>query len=142
MRVRPMTSADADALCDLAPQLPGNVDARAELAKTHTLAWVIVDPSSARPLGHVICSHVLDEVELLILAVRPEARGKGGGKALLAQAIAAARASGAARITLEVARGNSVARRLYERAGFVVFNIRRRYYRETGDDALEMELVL
>ena len=29
-----------------------------------------------------------------------------------------------------------------ERAGFTVFNVRRGYYRATGDDALEMERLL
>jgi ribosomal-protein-alanine N-acetyltransferase len=44
-------------------------------------------------------------------------------------------------VTLEVARSNSAARALYESCGFATFNVRRGYYRASGDDALEMELV-
>ncbi|MBU7578901.1 MAG: GNAT family N-acetyltransferase [Porphyrobacter sp.] len=51
------------------------------------------------------------------LAVRPEARGKGVGKALLAAIEAEALKRGACKVTLEVLSGNP-ARRLYAREGY------------------------
>lgn len=160
-----MSPADAIAVTDLAATVPGHVEPREELARASVRAWVVEDdgcddlsgegrgplgdaggatPGQAggRTLGYVICSFVLDEVELLALAIRPEARRRGAGSALLRAAIAGARAESARRVLLEVARDNAAARRLYERAGFVVFNVRRGYYRATGQDALEMELLL
>jgi ribosomal protein S18 acetylase RimI-like enzyme len=52
------------------------------------------------------------------LAVLPEARGAGIGRALLAAAEAHARASGCCKLTLEVQEDNAPARHLYERFGF------------------------
>ncbi len=50
--------------------------------------------------------------------VAPEGRGRGAGRAMLEAARAWARSAGAASIELWVTCGNSVARGLYERAGF------------------------
>lgn len=53
--------------------------------------------------------------------VRAAARGTGLGDALVAGALDAARANGIATVFLTVTVGNDVARRLYERHGFVVY---------------------
>jgi ribosomal protein S18 acetylase RimI-like enzyme len=55
------------------------------------------------------------------LAVLPAARGAGAGWALLAGVAERARALGCCKVTLEVREDNTVARRLYGRAGFVDF---------------------
>lgn len=74
-----------------------------------------------------------DEAEILTLAVRPEARRRGVGRALLAAAMEAAAAAGARRMLLEVAEGNAAARALYAAAGFVQAGRRARYYADGGD---------
>ena len=53
------------------------------------------------------------------LAVLPGARGGGVGRALLAAVEARARALGCCKVSLEVREDNALARRLYERVGFV-----------------------
>jgi len=137
-----MTPADADALADLVATVPGSVDPGHELARPAARAWVACDAGSDVPLAYLVCSSVLDEVELLALGTRPEARLRGLARALLRQVIAFAAESRARRVCLEVGANNGAARRLYESAGFVVFNVRRAYYQKTGEDALEMELTL
>lgn len=57
--------------------------------------------------------------ELLALYVAPELIGTGVGGALLAAGTADARAKGFPALYLWVVRGNTLARRFYERAGFV-----------------------
>lgn len=52
------------------------------------------------------------------LAVLPEQRGRGIGRALLAAAEAFARAEGCCKLTLEVQEDNTPARQLYESFGF------------------------
>jgi ribosomal protein S18 acetylase RimI-like enzyme len=58
-------------------------------------------------------------------AVDPAHRRRGLGRALLDAAAAEARARGARRLTLRVLAHNEPARRLYERAGFVVEGVLR-----------------
>lgn len=68
------------------------------------------------------------EAELLTLAVIPEARRRGLGRALLVRFEAEARARGAAEVFLEVAADNLPARALYARAGYGQAGRRRGYY--------------
>ncbi|WP_241665510.1 GNAT family N-acetyltransferase [Teichococcus oryzae] len=89
---------------------------------------------SAR-LGFILCRVVVDEAEVLTLAVRPEARRMGLGAALLGGALGLAAARGGARMFLEVSAKNAAAQALYAAAGFSVVGRRRRYYAD-GSDAL------
>jgi predicted N-acetyltransferase YhbS len=57
--------------------------------------------------------------ELRLLAVAPEARGKGVAEALVNECIRRARASGAHELGLHTSRSMRSAMRLYERMGFV-----------------------
>jgi ribosomal protein S18 acetylase RimI-like enzyme len=67
-----------------------------------------------------------DHVRTIIgLAVEPSARRLGVGRALLAAAVAEARARGARRLTLRVLGHNEAARRLYDSAGFSVEGVLR-----------------
>jgi ribosomal-protein-alanine N-acetyltransferase len=79
---------------------------------------------------------VADELHINNLAVRPECRGAGVGRALLEAVFGYATALGARRATLEVRRSNAAARKLYERLGFSVAAIREDYYNHPVEDAL------
>lgn len=59
-----------------------------------------------------------DQAELRMLAVTPEAQGRGVGTALVQACIAQARADGKVEVTLHTAFSMHAAQRLYERAGF------------------------
>ncbi len=59
-------------------------------------------------------------VELVAMFVRPQARGRGVGEALIDAVIAWARQKDAASVHLWVTETNQPARRLYERCGFTV----------------------
>lgn len=142
MLIRRMTLADCEGLEDLFALVPGNVDPRAELLRPLTRAWVACTPDTGHVLGYALAWWVVDELELLALATRVDARRSGVARALLAELISSARGDQGRRVSLEVAQSNTAALRLYESFGFVVFNVRRGYYRKTGEDALLMELVL
>lgn len=94
--------------------------------------------------GFILCRVVLDEAEILTLAVLPQARGQGLASRLVASAAEIAGAAGAERLFLEVAEDNAPARALYARAGFAQTGRRKAYY-ETPDgrtDALILVLNL
>ena len=79
-------------------------------------------------VGFALSRRVLDEAELLLIAVIPDARRRGVGAALLRGVLAEARAMGVAKLHLEVRAGNG-AIELYTAAGFAKTGERRAYYR-------------
>lgn len=94
------------------------------------------------PDGFILIRVVLDEAEILTLAVRPEARRAGLGRRLVDQAAIAARRAGAHRLFLEAAEDNAAALALYDSAGFRPLGRRRGYYDGGRIDALVLGLDL
>lgn len=76
------------------------------------------------------------EMEIYNIAVRDSFRRKGLGKRLLFHALDAARRAGIGRALLEVRPSNAAALALYASAGFAVCGCRRKYYKDSGEDAL------
>lgn len=66
------------------------------------------------------------------MMVRPAWRGRGVGRALLADCIDRARTAGIDTLTLSVTVGNGGAQRLYDRAGFVQYGLLQDAVREGG----------
>lgn len=91
---------------------------------------------AAEPAGFVLTRHVLDEEELLLIAVTPKARLRGVGAALIEQLFAAALTRGTARIFLEMRRGNP-AIHLYHKFGFEPIGERRNYYRMANGERVD-----
>lgn len=81
-----------------------------------------------RPAGMIACRTVLEDSEVLTLAVDPALRGRGVGRSLLEAAIMVAREAGATAMFLEVAIDNASALALYHSAGFVRAGLRKDYY--------------
>jgi [ribosomal protein S18]-alanine N-acetyltransferase len=94
------------------------------------------DRSTAAPAGFILTRHVLDEEELLLIAVAPGARNRGVGAALIEHLFDAARSREITRIFLEMRRGNP-ALRLYERFGFEPIGERRNYYRMANGERID-----
>lgn len=80
------------------------------------------------PLGFGMTLQAASDVEILLLAVLPEARGQGLGRVLLDRLMSAATAQGAARALLEVAQSNRAAISCYMKAGFTACGRRQQYY--------------
>ena len=93
-------------------------------------------------VGFYVLRLVLDESELMDIAVAPAHQSRGFGRALLTDALKTAKLSGARLMHLEVRIGNVRAKALYESFGFKSDAVRRKYYRTaTGrEDAVLMTL--
>lgn len=78
--------------------------------------------------GFILTQAVMDEAEVLTLAVRPAARRRGLGRALVEAAAARLTAHGVAVLRLEVAQDNPAGLALYAAAGFAAVGVRRGYY--------------
>lgn len=93
--------------------------------------WLTIARVDAAPLGFALVRSVLDECELLLLAVDPAWRGRGIGEALLRDSLRTARRRGITSMNLEV-RASNTAVHLYEKTGFEYVHRRPGYYR--GND--------
>lgn len=93
--------------------------------------WLTIARIDAAALGFALVRSVLDECELLLLAVDPAWRGRGIGAALLQDSLTTARRKGITSMNLEVRAANNAVR-LYEKIGFEYVHRRPGYYR--GND--------
>jgi [ribosomal protein S18]-alanine N-acetyltransferase len=86
--------------------------------------------------GFALSRVILDECELMLLAVDPAMQGEGLGRELLNEVIRQAHSAGAKSLFLEMRSGNS-ALRLYTSAGFVEVGRRPNYYRGSNGETFD-----
>lgn len=94
------------------------------------------DASGRMAGGFVLSRHVLDEEELLLIAVAPGCRRRGVGSILISHLFSAARKRGINRIYLEMRRGNP-ALFLYRKLGFEPIGERPNYYRMANGERID-----
>ena len=109
---------------------------RGELGSPYGLYLVIED--SGEVYGHIGVRHVLGELHITTIAVKPEYRRRGHARALIGAALVAY--PSASHVHLEVRPTNAAALDLYESLGFRKTGRRPRYYGD--EDGLLMTLNL
>jgi len=87
---------------------------------------------SGRPVGFAMSRQVLDEAEVLTIAVAPAQRGRGLARALMATHLGRLAGRGVKTLFLEVADDNQPALRLYRGFGFEEVGRRAGYYARRG----------
>jgi N6-L-threonylcarbamoyladenine synthase/protein kinase Bud32 len=108
-----------------------------ELVQGESRHWVVAD-SPWGLVGYGGLMEAGDEGHVMNLAVRPDARGRGLGTAMLSWLIDEAHRRDLSRLTLEVRPSNAGAIDLYHRAGFREVGRRPGYYSDSGEDGLIM----
>jgi [ribosomal protein S18]-alanine N-acetyltransferase len=91
-----------------------------------------------RLLGFALVRTVLDESELMLIAVDPTARRAGIAAALMADAEANARGAGIKKLHLEVRKGND-ATALYRAHNYAKVGDRAHYYRGPAGEVFDAE---
>ena len=104
--------------------------------------FFVAEDSHGIVIGYAIAIAVMDEAEILNLAVRKSNRGLGLGGNLLDAALEEAISRGAEQVFLEVRESNGPARKLYDSRGFTEVSRRRGYYRSPVEDALVLRLAV
>lgn len=102
-----------------------------------TTLWVSRNGGVA---GFAIFRQVLDEAELLTLAVNPVRQRSGIAGNLLSKAMAALKKTGCKRLFLEVREDNGPAKRLYDRCGFMKIATRKNYYNTIDGKTIDAEV--
>jgi ribosomal-protein-alanine N-acetyltransferase len=146
------TMAEADTLAEIHAEAFARTwsgeDFATLLAQPTTFALAVRRQSflgTRRMVGFVLVRVAADEAEVLSIAVRRSARGRGYGRKLMEEALRRLYRDRITACFLEVNRSNAAAVRLYRSLGFVVAGERQRYYSEGSDGdttALVMRLQL
>lgn len=114
-----------------------------ELESPHARLWLACARAEGdRPVAFLLALHVDDALHVVHLGTDPAHQKRGIGARLLDAAIDHLAAARGRTLFLEVRASNEAAIRLYRRAGFSAFNVRKNYYGDPPEDALEMRLVL
>lgn len=140
LTIRPMTTDDLDAVlaieqaCFPRPWSRSHFQAEIDAERSRP----VVAEQDSRQVGYLCLSVLLDEAEILDIAVDPALQRSGIGAALLQWACDEAQSQGATVLRLEVRATSEPALALYERYGFVRSGLRKAYY-ENGIDAVLMD---
>ena len=130
--------------CAEAPQWSGAAwrEALAEMEIREPARASLVAEGNGDLLGFAVVSCACGIAELESIAVAPENRRMGIGRALCEAAIAWSGAQAAETIELEVRASSGGALALYGSLGFLEQGRRRRYYRDPAEDAILMSAAL
>ena len=114
---------------------------RQDFSDCVTYALFLVAEGEAHAIaGYVVALDAADEGEILNLAVAPNGRRHGLGRALVEHVLGALTTRGVRQIYLEVRDSNAPARALYAAHGFKEVGRRKQYYRRPVEDAIVLRL--
>ena len=128
--------AGLEALCFPDPWSENSI--ATELANPLSCWLVAVD--DGRVAGYVGSQTVIDETDMMNIAVHPDYRRRGIARQLVDALIHDLKLRGSHRLTLEVRASNEAAQKLYESLGFTQTGLRKNYYRNPKEDALILTL--
>ena len=143
--IRPASSADIAELVRIERACfsdPWSAQGFGEVLGARGALGLLALGSEGAAVGYLLARQVLDESEILNLAVSPEARRHGVARRLLVKALEQLRADRIRQAYLEVRSSNLAAQRLYTEFGFRPMGLRPNYYRSPREDGLVLCLTL
>lgn len=109
-----------------------------EYELTNPLSVWLVAMDGELVVGYIGSQTVLDESDIMNVAIRPEYRRNGIGHSLIMELISFLKEKGVCSLSLEVRKSNEPAIRLYTKLGFTQVGLRPNYYRHPKEDAIIM----
>ena len=100
------------------------------------LAFWLVATEGDTVAGYIGSQTVMDETDMMNVAVHPDFRRRGIAEALVTGLVEELKNNGSHCLTLEVRASNAPAIALYEKLGFSEIGRRKNYYRNPREDAL------
>ena len=102
----------------------------------NNLAFWLVAVEGETVAGYIGSQTVMEETDMMNVAVHPDFRRQGIAEALANGLVEHLKAMGSRCLTLEVRASNAPAIALYEKLGFTEIGRRKNYYRNPREDAL------
>ena len=100
--------------------------------------WVF--ESDGKIVGMIVSWLLVDEAHVATIATHPDHRRQGIARKLLTYTLRYMSREGAVTSFLEVRESNTAARDMYREFGYEVVGRRKRYYKDTDEDAILMTL--
>ena len=114
---------------------PWSENSVASELKNPLSCWLVAEEDSA-VAGYIGSQTVVDESDMMNVAVHPDHRRKGVAEKLVMELVEALKKRDSRCLTLEVRASNEPAKALYEKLGFTQVGLRKNYYRNPREDAL------
>ncbi len=149
MKVRQFATGDLDSILAIQNRCP-----QASRWSAQAYLRLVSDPGGAilvaeldtattpKVLGFLAIHRIVDQAEVLNLAVDPDHQRQGAGRALFEEIRKRLLAEGTKRIYLEVRPSNKPALAFYYSLGFGLHSLRKDYYQQPLEDAFVMYLSL
>lgn len=113
-----------------------------EESLTQTYAKMFTAKIGETVVGYCCLYHILDEGEIINVAIHPNWRGRGLGGRMLGFLLEEGRKDGVNRFILDVRESNVAAQKLYESAGFKKIALQKRFYDTPVEDGWLMEFLV
>ena len=138
MRIETMNSSHVDQIAQLEKLCFSDPWSANSIASEldNKLAFWLVATEVDRVAGYIGSQTVMDETDMMNVAVHPDFRRKGIAEALVNALVENLQKMGSRCLTLEVRASNVPAITLYEKLGFSEIGRRKNYYRNPREDAL------
>lgn len=138
MRMEPMNASHVSQIAQLEKRCFSDPWSEKSIASEldNPLSLWLVAVEAGEVVGYVGSQTVLGETDMMNLAVAPEARRQGTGRALVLALVEALTEKGSRSLMLEVRVSNIPAQKLYESLGFSQVGRRPKYYVNPREDAL------
>lgn len=107
-----------------------------ELTTNSDIAYYVVAEADGRIVGYAGCWIMFEAAHMTNIAVVPEYRRRGIARGIILSMMREAEKRGATGMTLEVREFNFKAQSLYTSLDFQRAGVRRKYYSDTGENAL------
>ena len=140
MIIRKMEQRDVPAIAELEKICfsdPWSENSIASELDNRLSCWLVAEQNES-VVGYVGSQSVLDAADMMNIAVAPEYRKQGIGKALIEALMEYLRQKKVIALLLEVRVSNASAIALYQKMGFEQVGRRPKYYRNPREDALIM----
>jgi len=100
--------------------------------------WVV--ELDGKIVGMIVAWLLVDEAHIATIATHPDHRRQGIARNLLTYALRYMSKEGAVSSLLEVRESNTAAQEMYRKFGYEAVGRRKRYYKDTNEDAILMTL--
>lgn len=140
VQIRKMTEKDLDSVAEIERatfSMPWSKESLMDFLNREDVVFLVAE-ENGEILGYCGYLKIIDEADILNVAVKEGHRGKKIGSEMIQKLLEEGNQQGIFRFTLEVRESNLAAIHIYEKAGFVSAGIRKNFYEKPTENGIVM----